>query len=117
MGKALTFLKSLTENMQERVMTYLEHERVFFVNSRSKSGFLYAACDKARHGSLDARGVGLPDPWRSYLLHVATPKRCLIDLKPADSWLQKSGDVPFKIVVDVSADPGLGVPSVALSVS
>eukprot|EP00927_Polykrikos_kofoidii_P066699 TRINITY_DN62257_c0_g1_i1.p1 TRINITY_DN62257_c0_g1~~TRINITY_DN62257_c0_g1_i1.p1 ORF type:complete len:292 (-),score=51.07 TRINITY_DN62257_c0_g1_i1:82-879(-) len=116
-AKSLSRLHALTLPLQERVLSFLDREKVFLMNSRSKSGFLMAACDKARLGALDERGIGAPDPWRQYLLRMATPKRPQIDLVPEKKWLQDMGSEPMNIRVDVTADSEIGVDNITLAMS
>mmetsp|Transcript_101489 Transcript_101489/g.316456 ORF Transcript_101489/g.316456 Transcript_101489/m.316456 type:complete len:302 (+) Transcript_101489:92-997(+) len=113
--EALLALRALSPELQEKVFLHLESERIFLLNSRSKSGFLTATCDKARTGSLDARGVGLPDPWRASLLAIAVPRRVQVDLVPELRWMEQHGAGPAQITVDVSVDKEVGVGSITLA--
>lgn len=115
--EALSALLGLTAELQDKVLVHLETERIFLMSSRSKSGFLVSACEKARTGCLDSRGVGSSDPWRAFLLMVATPKRSQIELESETSWLERQESSTCKILVDVSEDSALGVNSVALTMS
>lgn len=115
-AESLLKLTALPEALQDRVMNYMETDRVFLINSRSKSGFLVAAVDRARNGCIDVLGLGTPDPWKEYLNALATPKRTLIDLVPEDVWLaQNPGFV--RMTLNVSADEGLGVSTVTLGMA
>lgn len=115
--EALTALRSLTADLQDKVLDHLESERVFLMNSRSKSGFLVSACDRARGGALDVRGMGLQDPWRPQLLAMATPKRPQVELLLEGQWLKQHGAKPARIVIDVTADHEIGVQRVVLSLA
>jgi len=110
--QALGELRSLPHDLQDQVLTHLDAQKVFLMNSRSKNGFLVAMCGKARMGVLDARGFGNEDPWRPYLLAIATPRAPDIQLVPENVWLDRYGHEPARIIVDVSADQGVGVASV-----
>lgn len=115
--KALAVLHGLPEGLQLQVMDHLENDRVFLMNSRSKSGFLVSACEKARLGALDCRGFMLQDPWRMRLLQNARPKRASIDLVSESVWLTKHGGEPARLLIDVSVDKSLGSGSIALAVN
>jgi len=97
------------------VMNHLEGERIYVANARSKSGFLIAACDKAKTGCLDARGLGAIDPWRSALVAMATPKMEQIELVPEKEWLDQVGTDPLKLTVNVSiCEAEVGMPMVTM---
>jgi len=113
--ESLTSLRALTDKLQDKVLQFLESERVFLMNSRSKSGFLVAACDKAKTGALDAMGMGAQDPWRDQLRASAVPKRAAVELVPEQQWLEQHGAEPARITVDVACDREIGVTSIALS--
>jgi len=115
--ESLMSFSKLNAELQERVLVYIESERIFLCNSRSKSGFLVATCDRARGGALDAKGMGAPDPWRQALLAIAVPKRQQVDLVPEGQWIQQHGAEPAKITVDVSADKEVGVGSITLAMA
>ena len=114
------------------VLNYLEGNKMFFLrpnqpfglqfamrHARSKSGYLYSACEKARKGALDERGIGSVDPYREYLLSIAKP-RLRIDLLPEADWLLTSAHAqealkkgralffPAQVVFDVKADGNFG---------
>jgi len=114
--RAITVFASLNEGLQSRVMNFVENERIYVANARSKSGFLIATCDKAKTGCLDARGLGAIDPWRTALVAMATPKQTMVELKPESDWLdQHQSDGDIKINVDIQAVEGeVGVPTVTL---
>lgn len=84
--KAVLTLKNLSEPLQLKVIEHLEIERLFLTNSRSKSGFLVSACEKAKRGELDARGFGALDPWRQSMKEECIP-RPEINLVPESDWL------------------------------
>ena len=84
--KSVMTLQQLSEPFQVKVIDYLQHERLFLFNSRSKAGFLVSACDRAKKGELDARGFGALDPWRSSLIAECTP-RPVINLVPEAEWI------------------------------
>lgn len=107
--EALVHLANLGADLQDRVLTYLDNNRIYLVNSRSKSGFLVAACEKARKGSLDEKGFGATDPWREYLLRVARPKPLQISLVPETEWAEQVKG-PQEFFIDASAD-SVGVPN------
>jgi hypothetical protein len=94
--KSLLTLQQLTEPLQLKVIEYLEVERLFLANSRSKAGFLVSACDKAKKGELDARGFGALDPWRNQLIAECTV-RPKIDLMSESEWITKFENVTLKI--------------------
>jgi len=113
--RSVTVFASLNEGLQGRVMNHLEGERIYVANARSKSGFLIAACDKAKTGCLDARGLGAIDPWRSALVAMATPKIEQIELVPEKEWLETNGQDPVKITVNVSiCEAEVGMPMVTM---
>jgi len=113
--RSVTVFASLNEGLQGRVMNHLEGERIYVANARSKSGFLIAACDKAKTGCLDARGLGAIDPWRSALVAMATPKMEQIELVPEKEWLETTGTEPLKLTVNVSICEGeVGMPTVTM---
>lgn len=87
--KSLLTLQQLTESLQLKVIDYLETERLFLANSRSKAGFLVSACDRAKKGELDARGFGALDPWRAALVAECTP-RPAIKLVSEAEWIANS---------------------------
>jgi hypothetical protein len=87
--KSLVTLQQLTEPLQLKVIDYLETERLFLANSRSKAGFLVSACDRAKKGELDARGFGALDPWRAGLIAECTP-RPVISLVSEAEWISSS---------------------------
>jgi len=97
-------------------MNFVENERIYVANARSKSGFLIATCDKAKTGCLDARGLGAIDPWRTALVAMATPKQKMVELKPESEWLdQHQSDDDIKINVNVQVvESELGMPIVTL---
>jgi len=115
--KCLLILQALSAQLQAEVLDYIEGERVFFLNARSKSGFVVAACEKARTGSLDARGLRFKDPWCEHLLSVAQPKKVQVDLDSEQDWLAKHGHEPARLLINLSADKDLGVTSVTLAVN
>lgn len=100
--RSITVFASLNEGLQARVMNYLENERIYVANARSKSGFLIATCDKAKTGCLDARGLGAIDPWRQALSAMATPKMKIFDLENEKDWIDKHGDEPIKLTVNTA---------------
>jgi len=104
-GPCLSALWSLSRDQQERVLNYVEAEKIFFMAAKSKAGFLIAACQKAKNGSVDVLGIGAVDPWREYLLSIAVAKRATIDLVPEDAWLLHYGTEPVRLGVDVACDP------------
>lgn len=110
-------LHALPAELQERVLVYLESEKIYLTNSRSKSGFLVSACDRARVGALDAKGMGLQDPWRPAMLALAVPKRPQVDLVPEGQWAEQHGGAPVRITVDVSADKEVGVGSITVALA
>merc|ERR1712224_1175588 len=113
--RSVTVIASLNEGLQSRVMNHLESERIYVSNARSKSGFLIAACDKAKTGCLDARGLGAIDPWRSALVAMATPKLQMIEMVPEKEWLESNGSDPVKITVNVAiCEQEVGMPSVTM---
>jgi len=113
--RSVTVFASLNEGLQGRVMNHLEGERIYVANARSKSGFLIAACDKAKTGCLDARGLGAIDPWRSALVAMATPKMEQIELVPEKEWLETNGTEPLKLTVNVSiCEAEVGMPTVTM---
>jgi len=113
--RSVTVFASLNEGLQGRVMNHLEGERIYVANARSKSGFLIAACDKAKTGCLDARGLGAIDPWRSALVAMATPKMEQIELVPEKEWLETTGTEPVKLTVNVSCcEAEVGMPMVTM---
>eukprot|EP00746_Dinoflagellata_sp_MGD_P000313 gnl/MRDRNA2_/MRDRNA2_100556_c0_seq1.p1 gnl/MRDRNA2_/MRDRNA2_100556_c0~~gnl/MRDRNA2_/MRDRNA2_100556_c0_seq1.p1 ORF type:complete len:462 (+),score=145.78 gnl/MRDRNA2_/MRDRNA2_100556_c0_seq1:89-1474(+) len=113
--RSVTVFASLNEGLQGRVMNHLEGERIYVANARSKSGFLIAACDKAKTGCLDARGLGAIDPWRSALVAMATPKIEQVELVPEKEWLDTNGSDPVKITVNVSiCEAEVGMPMVTM---
>jgi len=114
--EALTSLIELSDELQDRVMSYMESERTFLMHSRSKSGFLVAACEKVKAGALDAQGLGAYDPWRPYLMSIARPKFQLVNLVPEEEWLTQHGAEPARFLVDVSNDPRLQVQNMELAV-
>ncbi|CAJ1355215.1 unnamed protein product [Effrenium voratum] len=111
----MSSLVSLKPDLQDRVLTYCENNRIFLLNSRSKSGYLVAACEKARRGALDERGIGTVDPYRDYLLGMARPRRELIDLVPEEEWMQHSDPEAAQLIFDVKADPEIGVSTLRLA--
>lgn len=100
--RSITVFASLNEGLQARVMTYLENERIYVANARSKSGFLIATCDKAKTGCLDARGLGAIDPWRQALFAMSTPKLKIFDLENERDWIDKQGSDPIKLRVNTA---------------
>jgi hypothetical protein len=98
--KSLVTLQQLTEPLQLKVIEYLETERLFLANSRSKAGFLVSACDRAKKGELDARGFGALDPWRTALLAECKP-RPNIELVSESEWVSKRTDpsITIKLVM------------------
>jgi len=114
--EALTGLIELSEELQDKVMSFLESDRQFLMHARSKSAFLVAAVQKAKAGSLDAVGLGSYDPWRPYLMSIARPKSQLLDLVPEQEWLAQHGAEPARLVIDVSVDPSLRVQIMELTV-
>ena len=110
---ALSVFSALKPDLQDRVLSYCENHKIYLMNARSKSGFLVAACEKARKGSLDARGFGTVDPYREYLLAVAKPKRQFVDLVPEEQWLEQYANVQ-EVIFDVKADPQAGVSTIRL---
>lgn len=114
--EALAALVGLNSDLQDRVLTHLETERIFLMSSRSKSGFLVSACEKARSGALDCKGIGARDPWHAYLMGIARPRPPQVCLVPEADWLQRAQG-PIKIVVDVSADSGMEVRSLSLALA
>lgn len=96
--KSIVTLQQLTESLQLKVIEYLEVERLFLANSRSKAGFLVSACDKAKKGELDARGFGALDPWRPQMIAECTP-RPKINLTRESDWL---GNFPDGHVIQIT---------------
>jgi hypothetical protein len=86
---------------QHKVIEYLQTERLFLFNSRSKAGFLVSACDRAKKGELDARGFGALDPWRAPLQAESLPKPNFT-LVPESEWKSRSDD--DKIMLKVEFD-------------
>lgn len=103
--KSLLTLQQLTEPLQLKVIEYLETERLFLANSRSKAGFLVSACDRAKKGELDARGFGALDPWRQSLIAECTP-RPYISLIGESEWIAKLGKPEITIHVTFPAGEG-----------
>lgn len=114
---SLVALRALSLPQQDQVLSYLETQKIYLANSRSRSGFVFAACERAKHGSLDPRGLGYRDPWRPFLLAAATPKRGLLDLVPEQVWLEMFGKTPVRFSVDTSADRSLGGVRLTLTLS
>lgn len=96
--KSVLTLKNLSEPLQLKVIEHLEVERLFLTNSRSKSGFLVSACEKAKRGELDARGFGALDPWRASMKEECIP-RPDIKLIPESEWLAKLEHREVKVQV------------------
>lgn len=107
--ESMTQLANLVADLQDRVLTFLDNNRVYLINSRSKSGFLVSACEKARKGALDQKGYGAKDPWRDLLLQIAKPKPPQINLVPEKEWAERLKG-PQEFFIDSSAD-SVGVPS------
>lgn len=97
--KSIMTLQQLTEPLQLKVIDYLQTERLFLANSRSKAGFLVSACDRAKKGELDARGFGALDPWRSSLISECTP-RIELDLIPESDWINQLGITEVSIRIE-----------------
>lgn len=112
--KALQILSGLKTDLQMKVLQHMETEKMSLATSRSKSGFMVSVIEKAKQGSLDAKGFGSIDPWRQQLIAQSLPKRGLIDLVPEEAWLEECGYEAEKIVVDVSIDKEVGVPTVSM---
>jgi hypothetical protein len=101
--KSIMTLHQLTEPLQLKVIDYLQTERLFLANSRSKAGFLVSACDRAKKGELDARGFGALDPWRSALISECTPK-IQLHLIPEAQWL--TGQASFEVSIPIETVDG-----------
>eukprot|EP00435_Cladocopium_sp_Y103_P019884 s840_g4.t2 len=110
---AMSIFSALNPDLQDRVLSYCDSNKIFMTNARSKSGFLVAACEKAKKGSLDARGFGTVDPYKEYLLTIAKPKREWVDLVPEQQWLEQTTDAQ-EVIFDVRADPEAGVSAIRL---
>ena len=104
--KSLLTLQQLTEPLQLKVIEYLEAERLFLANSRSKAGFLVSACDRAKKGELDARGFGALDPWRSSMIAECTP-RPKIELLNDSEWLSKFSNPVITLKVTFPNDESI----------
>lgn len=96
--KSILTLQQLTEQLQWKVIEYLQIERLFLANSRSKAGFLVSACDRAKKGELDARGFGALDPWRAGLIAECIPK-AIINLIPEEEFvlLQQTPSISINV--------------------
>lgn len=110
---AMSIFSALNPDLQDRVLSYCDTNKIYMTNARSKSGFLVAACEKARKGSLDARGFGTVDPYKEYLLTIAKPKREWVDLVPEQQWLEQTTDAQ-EVIFDVRVDPEAGVSAIRL---
>jgi len=120
--KSLSDLIALPLPIQEKVLDHVESQKVFLLNSRSKSGFLVSVCERARQGALDCRGLCAKDPWKDHLSSVAIPKRPQIDLIPEQIWLRDHGAEPVSLHINITsvaalAGLGPGVETVSLTVS
>lgn len=121
-SKSLSDLIALPVAMQGMVLDHVEAQKVFLLNSRSKSGFLVSVCERARHGALDCRGYFQKDPWKDHLNAVAVPKRSQIEFHPEKVWLKDHGAAPARLLIDMSAVSdraglGPGVQTISLVVS
>jgi hypothetical protein len=96
--KSIITLQQLTEPLQLKVIEYLQTERLFLANSRSKAGFLVSACDRAKKGELDARGFGALDPWRAGLIAECMPK-VAINLIPEDDYVQRQDNPSLNLTI------------------
>ena len=97
--KSIMTLQQLSEPLQLKVIEYLQTERLFLANSRSKAGFLVSACDRAKKGELDARGFGALDPWRSALVSECTP-RIEYGLVSEREWIQNQSKTHISINIE-----------------
>jgi hypothetical protein len=96
--RSVLTLKNLSEPLQLKVVEHLVTERLFLTNSRSKSGFLVSACEKAKRGELDARGFGALDPWRA-TMKAECITRPVIHLIPETEWLSQAPERDIHIRV------------------
>ncbi len=80
------------------MIEYLETERLFLTNSRSKAGFLVSACEKAKRGELDVRGFGAIDPWRPHMKMECIP-RPKIDLIEESKFIESNGNNSVNIQI------------------
>eukprot|EP00440_Ansanella_granifera_P005237 gb/GFBE01005681.1/.p1 GENE.gb/GFBE01005681.1/~~gb/GFBE01005681.1/.p1 ORF type:complete len:263 (+),score=48.20 gb/GFBE01005681.1/:1-789(+) len=112
--QAVSNLATLNKDLQERVLTYIDSNKVYLTHSRSKAGFLVSCCEKARRGALDEKGIGAVDPWRDYLLSIARPRPRQIELVPELEWLQRCPGAQ-EFLLDVQADPDVGVSVIRVS--
>lgn len=110
---SLKRFQGLRTGLQDNVLTYIENNCMYFMYAKSKSGFLVGAIDRAQFGAADVKGFGNEDPYRSYLLSIATPRKD-VSLLPEKQWLEQHGSNPVSVTVDMSADTALGLPSVKL---
>lgn len=99
---------------QLQVLSHLECQKDFLTHSRSKSGFLVAAVEKARTGCLDYRGFGAIDPWTLMLRAQAVPRPKIVDLVPEKNWLEFHGLDPVEVLFDTSESPVMGVATVSI---
>ena len=106
--KSVLTLQQLTEPLQFKVIEYLEVERLFLANSRSKAGFLVSACDKAKKGELDARGFGALDPWRNQIITECTP-RPKIQLVNESEWICQNGTESITLNI-INKDSEIPIP-------
>lgn len=111
----LAALRQLPLHLQDQVMSHIEYERVFVINTRSKSGMIFSCVQKSREGYLDVRGIGSVDPWRHILQAQVQPKRQLLQLVPEGQWLKQADGEPVEFLLDLSQDKALGVPGVRMS--
>ncbi len=101
--KSVLTLKNLSEPLQLKVIEHLQVERLFLTNSRSKSGFLVSACEKAKRGELDARGFGALDPWRDSMKAECIP-RPQIRLVQETEWLAQTHQREVSVQVAYNED-------------
>ncbi|CAE7794120.1 unnamed protein product [Symbiodinium sp. CCMP2592] len=111
---AMSSLVHLSPDLQDRVLTYIDNTKVYFMNARSKSGYFVSACDKARRGALDEKGIGAVDPWKDHLLSIARPQVRPIDLVPEAEWLERFPDA-LEFIIGVPADEKVQVSYIRLS--
>lgn len=112
--QAMSSLVHLSPDLQDRVLTYIDNTKVYFMNARSKAGYVVSACDKARRGALDEKGIGAVDPWKDYLHSIARPQNRPIDLIPEAEWLQRFPDA-LEFIIGVPADERVQVSYIRLS--
>ena len=103
-SRAIAGIQALTEPLQQKVLQHIERDRIVYVNSRSKQGYILGACEKAKRGELDVRGYGSVDPWDKQLASVCSRPDRILKLIPELKYAEQFPDSVSLTILELAQD-------------